>query len=218
MKILIASPVHRPVELPTFISFVRLANYRSPRHTYDFMFVQNSLVYQARDSIADAFLKSGHDALVMIDSDMTFHHEAVDRLAAFDKPFVTAKAFKRVPPYQPCFYTKVDRNPETGRAELQVPIQYQTNSLLEIEGAGMACVFIKREVFDNIEAPYFDPQPGLGEDLTFCYKVKQAGIPMYCDTGMQFGHVGNMEFGEEHFIQFLKQKQAEGADLSTIYT
>jgi hypothetical protein len=217
MRILIASPVHRPLDLNTFISFVRLANYRSPHHTYDFMFVQNSLVYQARDSIATAFLQSGHDALVMIDSDMTFHHEAIDRLAAFDKPFVTAKAFKRVPPYQPCFYTKVDIG-EDGKAQLQVPIQYQTNTLLEIEGAGMACVFIKREVFEKIEGPYFDPLPGLGEDLTFCYKVKQAGFPMYCDTGMQFGHVGTQEFGEEHFVAYLRQKEAEGADLQKIYT
>jgi hypothetical protein len=216
MKILIASPVHRPVELPTFISFVRLANYRSPRNTYDFMFVQNSLVYQARENIAETFLRSNHDALVMIDSDMTFHHEAVDRLATFNKPFVTAKAFKRVPPYQPCFYTHVDRN-EKGEISLQVPIEYQHNSLLEIEGAGMACVFIAREVFEKVKGPYFDPLPGLGEDLTFCLKVKQAGIPMYCDTGMQFGHVGAMEYGEEHFVQYLRQKQAEGADLSQVY-
>lgn len=217
MKILIASPVHRPVELPTFISFVRLANYRSPLHTYDFMFVQNSLVYQAREQIAEAFLRSNHDALVMIDSDMTFHHEAVDRLAHFKKPFVTAKAFKRVPPYQPCFYTQVDRD-ENGKVSLQVPIQYEHNSLLEIQGAGMACALITREAFEAVKPPYFDPMPGLGEDLSFCYKLKEAGVPMYCDTGMQFGHVGPTEFGEEHFVNFLRQKQAEGADLSQIYT
>jgi len=217
MKILIASPVHRPVELPTFISFVRLANHRSTYNSYDFMFVQNSLVYQARESIVEAFLKSGHDALVMIDSDMTFHHEAVDRLAYFKKPFVTAKAFKRVPPYQPCFYTKVDIG-EDGKPALQVPIQYQNNTLLEIEGAGMACAYISREVFDKVKGPYFDPMPGLGEDLTFCYKLKEAGIPMYCDTGMQFGHVGPTEFGEEHFVNYIRQKEAEGADLQQIFT
>jgi GT2 family glycosyltransferase len=182
------------------------------------MFVQNSLVYQARESITEAFLNSKeHDALVMIDSDMTFHHQAIDRLANFNVPFITAKAFKRVPPYQPCFYTKVDLD-ANGKPQLQVPIQYPTNSLLEIEGSGMACAFIKREVFSKIKGPYFEPMPGLGEDLTFCYKLKEAGIKMYCDTGMQFGHVGLTEFGEEHFIQFLRQKEAEGADLGAIYT
>lgn len=216
MKILIASPLHRPVDMNTFISFVRLANYRSPKNQYDFMFVQNSLVYQARDQIVKTFMESGHDALMMIDSDMTFHWEAVDRLASYNLPFVTAKAFKRVPPFQPCFYTQV--NWEEGKeAELQVPIQYQLNTLLEIEGAGMACALIKREVFEQVQGPYFEPLPNLGEDLTFCLKLKQAGIKMYCDTGMQFGHVGLVEFGEEHFVNYLKQQQSQGADLSKVY-
>ena len=216
MKIMIASPIHRPVDLNTFTSFIGLANYRSPHNTYDFMFVQNSLVYQARDQIVRTFLDQKHDALMMIDSDMTFTHEAVDRLASFNVPFITAKAFKRVPPYQPCFYTKIGLD-ENGSVQLQVPIQYPLNTKIEIEGAGMACALIRREVFEKIEAPYFDPKPGLGEDLSFCYSLKQAGIKMYVDTGMQFGHVGITEFGEEHFIAHLKQEQAKGADLSKIY-
>jgi hypothetical protein len=216
MKILIASPIHRPVELSTFVSFVRAAGYRESAHTYDFMFVQNSLVYAARDSIATAFLQSSADALMMIDSDMTFPSNAIDILAEPGLPFITAKAFKRVPPFQPCFYTRCDYD-TSGAPLLQVPIQYQLNTLLEIEGCGMACVLIHRSAFDNLSAPYFEPLSGMGEDLSFCMRLKSAGVKMYVHTGLEFGHLGVQEYGEKHFVDYVQKKHAEGADLSKIF-
>jgi len=209
MKIMVAAPLHRPVDLPTFGSFVHLASYRG-EHEYTFTFVQNSLVYDARESIAQAFLQSDNEALMMIDSDMTFPYNAVERLVAHNQPFVTAKAFKRVYPYQPCFYTKVDI--VDGKPELQVPLEYPPNCLLNIEGCGMAAVLIRREVFENIEAPYFFPQAGggLGEDLSFCYKLKQAGVPMYVDTTLEFGHLGVFPFGEKEFKAIYDAKKAAG--------
>lgn len=192
-KVLIGVPINRPIEFRVFESFVRMANLNS-KIKLQFCFTQNSLVYDAREHIADLFMKSECDALMFIDSDMTFHPQSIEYLARHDLPFVTAKAFKRVYPFQPCFYTTL-RIEQDGQPYMESPIEYG-EGLLPIEGAGMACAMIKREAFEAIEKPYFFPKPHIGEDLSFCLKLKNAGVKMYCDTTLQFGHLGNFEIME----------------------
>jgi hypothetical protein len=206
MKIMVGSPIHRPLDFKVFEAFVRLANYRGP-HEYHFVFIQHSLVYDGRQYIADQFLKSDCEYLMFIDSDMTFDPRAIEILVSTNLDFVTAKAFKRVYPYQPCFYTKVQYNGDT--PHLESPVQYGVG-LLPIEGAGLACALIKRSVFEKIEAPYFFPLKNLGEDLTFCLKLKDAGIEMYCDTRVQFGHVGSSEILEDDFKRVYEDRKAKG--------
>jgi len=214
MEILVAVPIHRPVELGTFVSFIKLANHRG-LHNYHFSFVQNSLVYTAREMLLDTFMKSKCEAIMFIDSDMTFSEASVELLARHNLPFVTAKAFKRSAPFQPCFYTEVAII--DGSPRLQVPLDYP-DCLLPIEGAGMACVLIKKEVFEKIKKPHFEPLPVLGEDLSFCMKVKEAGIPMFCDTTVEFGHIGTEAFGEKHFKEHLKKYEEEGNDLEGLFS
>lgn len=196
MKIMIAVPMNRPIEFRVFESFIKLANYRG-EHEYMFALTQNSLVYDARETLANHFLNSECDALMFIDSDMTFDPRSVEFLARHNKPFVTAKAFKRVSPYQPCFYNKIEILKD-GQCYLESPVEYG-EGLLKIEGAGMACVLIRREAFEAIEKPYFFPEKGLGEDLSFCLKLKNAGVEMFVDTTLQFGHLAQVEIFEKHF-------------------
>ena len=197
MNIMIAVPMNRPVEFRVFESFVRLANYRG-QHNYFFALTQNSLVYDARETLVKQMLDNPEvDAIMFIDSDMTFDPRSVEWLAAHNQPFVTAKAFKRVSPYQPCFYNKIEPL-DNGECYLESPVEYG-EGLLKIEGCGMACCLIRREVFEQIKAPYFFPMRGMGEDLSFCLKVKEAGIPMYVDTTLQFGHLAQVEILERDF-------------------
>jgi hypothetical protein len=174
---------------------------------YEFCMVSNSLIYDAREYIAHEFVKSENDYLMFIDSDMTFHPNSVEMLLRHNLEFVTAKAFKRVKPYQPCFYTKFEY--KDGVPELEAPAQYG-EGLLPIEGAGLACALIKRSAFEKIQQPYFFPLPNVGEDLTFCLKLKEAGVKMYCDTTLQFGHLGHTEIFEKDFVEeYTKLVQAQ---------
>jgi GT2 family glycosyltransferase len=196
LNIFVAVPMNRPIEFRTFESFIRLANLRGI-HNYSFGFTQNSLVYDARETLVDQFLKSECDAIMFIDSDMVFHPQSIEILSKHDVPFVTAKAYKRVEPYQPCFYNKVELL-EDGNVYLESPVEY-SKEIMEIQGAGMACALIKREVFERIEKPYFFPFPNVGEDLSFCLKLKNAGVKMYVDLLLQFGHLSQQVILEEHF-------------------
>lgn len=207
MKIMIAVPINRPVEFRVFESFVRLANWRG-KHDYYFAFTQNSLVYDGRETLVQQFLQSDAEALMFIDSDMTFHPVSIEELEAHKMPIVSAKAFKRVPPYQPCFYSTVDVDSD-GQVYLESPVEYG-EGLLPVKGVGMACCLIRREVFEKIEAPYFFPTKNLGEDLSFCKKVTDAGIPIYVDTRWQFGHLAQVEILEEHFQKIYQEHKKNG--------
>jgi hypothetical protein len=196
-KIMVGIPIHRPIEFKVFESFIRMTNYRG-EHELHFCMVSNSLIYDAREHIAEEFLKSECEYLMFIDSDMTFHPKSIEFLTRHKKDFVTAKAFKRVKPYQPCFYTKVEYN--DGVPNLETPLQYG-EGLLRIEGAGLACALIHRSVFERLEKPFFFPYPNVGEDLTFCLKMKEKEIEMFCDTTLQFGHLGHVEIFEKDFFE-----------------
>jgi hypothetical protein len=213
MKIMIGLPIHRPMEFKVFQSFISMVN-RKSNIEYQFSMIQNSIVHDAREWIADQFIKSDCSHLMFIDSDMTFHPKSVEYLLRHEKDFVTAKAFKRVYPYQPCFYTKLEVEPEI---KLESPVEYG-EGLLPIEGAGMACVLISRKAFESIEKPYFFPLPQVGEDLSFCYKLKKAGIKMYCDTTIQFGHLAQVEILENDFQKALKKLNEENKTLVEVQT
>jgi hypothetical protein len=67
-----------------------------------------------------------------------------------------------------------------------------------IDGVATGCLFIKREVFEKLERPYFefkyDPitrMPTEGEDIGFCLKMHRLGIKFFIDFGMVCRHFKN---------------------------
>jgi hypothetical protein len=67
-----------------------------------------------------------------------------------------------------------------------------------IDGAATGCLFIKREVFEKLERPYFefkyDPitrMPIEGEDIGFCLKMAKLGIKFLVDYSMICKHYKN---------------------------
>lgn len=152
----------------------------------------HSLVYDAREGAAKYFLESDNDYLLFLDSDMMPSRDMLLKLIEHDKPIVSALAFRRVPDYEPCIFKIV----KDERVEMY---RDYPKGLIEVAGVGMACTLIKKEVFEKVPQPWFTPGK-LGEDLSFCRRANEAGIPIYCDTNLICKHVGSYEVGEEHYI------------------
>jgi hypothetical protein len=84
--------------------------------------------------------------------------------------------------------------------------------LIEVDWIGFGIALVHREVFLEIQrrfpnlapqaefAPwrYFQPEGDEGEDEAFCKRVKACGIPIWLDTQLVCGHIGNMCFLPEH--------------------
>jgi hypothetical protein len=82
----------------------------------------------------------------------------------------------------------------------------------EVDWIGFGCALVHRAVFLELQgrfpelAPaaefqpwrFFQPVADEGEDEAFCRRVKQCAIPIWLDTDLIAGHIGNMCFLPEH--------------------
>lgn len=158
-----------------------------------------SLVYIAREKIADMAITGEYDYVLFIDSDMVFNRNLLVNLIKADKDIVTGLAMMRKPPYNPCIYKKV-RVGAPGETQTDFYKDY-SEGLIEIEGCGMACCLIKTEVFKAIKKKSlcFFPMATLGEDLAFCVRARQCGYKLYADTRIKVGHLGQTIVTEDTF-------------------
>ena len=157
------------------------------------MFAQSSLIYDARNVLANIAVERNFDRILWLDSDMTFKPDLYERLSAsLDKgmDFVCGLYTTRKPPFKLTIYDDVQ--PGVAHSVEEVP-----KDLVEIQGCGFGAVLMTTELVKAVAAEYglpFSPILGLGEDMSFCYRVSALGRKMYCDGSVRLGHIGYQEF------------------------
>ena len=213
-KTLIAVPCQAKVDLDFMTSMLTLE--RLPDTHYSFM--MGSLVYDSRNSFAVNAIQHGYDRLLFIDSDMVFQPDALRRLSAdmdTGLDYVSGLCFSRQPPIKPMVYKRVDIKKAEDGTEMQDTehyFDYPENALFRIQGSGTGCVMISvpliRAVWDQFGPPFM-PLPTMGEDLAFCYRVNQLHVPMYCDSSVKLGHIGQAVYNEDLYKAYREQGKAE---------
>lgn len=172
----------------------------------EFQFVAHSLIYEARENVVKYAIENDFSHVMFIDSDMVWKQRDIQKLLDYDVDIVSAMAFKRLPPHEPCFYKSC--NIINGISHLEFYTDYfaRSRGLLEVEGVGMACCMIKTSVFESMRTPYFLPSShGIGEDLQFCINARMAGHKIFVDTSMYFGHITSAQIVEEHYLRGLQK-------------
>lgn len=199
-SVLIAMPTMGSVNVRTFISMVGLdlSGINSTVGVDD-----GSLVYMARNKLTIRAIEGGYDYICWIDSDMEFGADTVKRLledAESGMDFVTALCFKRSFPTYPTIFKDI-RFDKTW--DVDIYNDYPKDSVFEIAGAGMACCLIKtdllKQVAEYFKCSPFEPLPSLGEDYSLCYRLREMGVKMFCDSRIKIGHVGSFVFNENTF-------------------
>ena len=168
-------------------------------------FLANSLVYDARNMLTAEALDTGADRVLFIDSDMVFKPDLMERLAADmderDLDYVCGIFVKRRLPTIPCVYKTLVLEDGKGRTEIYA--DYPQDSIFQVAGSGFGAVMVStallKDVYDTYGPPFL-PYPGvLGEDLSFCWRARQLGYELYCDSRIKVGHMGTFVYGEEHY-------------------
>lgn len=201
MKTLIAVPCFDMIHTRFVKSFIELDKPEDTAYT----FITNTMIYAARNVIAQNAVKEGFDRVMWFDSDMTFKPDTLIRLSAdmdSGKDFVSGLYFKRSIPVNPVICETLERrvSPDGSvMASATSFVDYPKGQIFEIAGAGFGCVMtsvdLLRALVDKYGAP-FTPMMGLGEDFSFCLRATCIGAKMYCDSRIKCGHLGQIEFDE----------------------
>lgn len=206
VSVMLAIPVNRDLPWQTAQSLVETVTLlKDSGILFDVQFVVGSSIIEvARSKVADAFLKSGHTRLMMIDSDQTWAAKSIVRLLALSTRMdVIAAAYpaKRDPP-------TFLMSPEDGDA---VPNEY---GCIPIKGIGLGFTMVTRPAivalaarapklkFPDSDEPIAhifrcDTVDGSfrGEDMAFFADLRAAGFPVWLDPAIEVGHVGAKKYG-----------------------
>ncbi len=164
-----------------------------------------------RNDIVRKFLGHGADWLLMIDTDMTFDPDLVERLLEHADPEKApivgglCFGFDDKGQIQPTLYGFIgdESNPLVVRYH-----EWPENAMMQVAATGGAALLIHRTVFERMQNfehptrgktgfndafPWFqelehDGRP-VSEDIGFCWRAGLLGIPVYVNTAVQLGHI-----------------------------
>ncbi len=183
------------------------------------------LLPQARNRVVEHFLRGKAAWLWLIDTDMGFGPDTVERLlAAADpetRPIIGGLCFaqrelgddgyggQQTIPTPTIFDWHTDGN---GMGAFEVRVAYERDALVRCDGTGAACLLIHRGVLERIQVAHgpawFDRIPArdgsVGEDLSFCMRARELGIPIHVHTGVRTTHMKTLWLAEEHYFQAIE--------------
>lgn len=178
-------------------------------------FEVGSLVYNARNNLARQAIKSEADFVLWLDSDMVFGPDLLQRMLKVCQDehidFLTGLCFRRKPPYTPCLF---DRLEKTNKGASYTALMSVPDGRFKVGGCGFAGVLMSADVLLSVAAKFngrmFDPMDGFGEDVSFCWRARQCGYDIWCDSEIELGHVGNCIVTRKYFEAFNEGEQNNG--------
>lgn len=168
-----------------------------------------------RNKVVREFLVEKKDAdwLLLLDDDMTFQSDLVDRFLKVadpkERPIVGGLCFSlnkgEDQEVCPTLYGMGDQG--TTRF-----MDYPADQVVKVAATGAACLFVHRTALEGILARNSPPWPwfaetvtgdqwgdSMSEDITFCLRAWQAGFPVHVDTSIKVGHVKPVVVDEAMF-------------------
>jgi GT2 family glycosyltransferase len=96
-------------------------------------------------------------------------------------------------------------------------LDYPENSLFEIACCGMAATLIHRRVFEDLQRKddlgntyWFSSKEfaSESEDYNFCFRAREKGHKVWCDSSITTRHIGGVGIGRENRDYFKKNPEA----------
>lgn len=202
MKLLIGTPSSRDWKFEFSISMLNLTNYLGrkgvngqPCKVDMHLLAAASLLPAARQAIFDHAVSGGFTHLFMVDDDMKFPRDIIDRFAKHDVDFVAAN-----------YVSKGDNGRPTAMGAGVTIHSAGVTGIKEVGWVGLGCCLLKMtDVIKAIPPPHFevrwlpDRNAYLGEDLEFCEKMREKGVKIYVDHDVShdIGHIGDKTWSEK---------------------
>ncbi len=163
MRLLIAIPCMDTVRYEFAKSLGYLCRHLSEIGVdYDFEWHATSLIYLAREELANRAINEDFDYVLWLDSDMVFVPDHFDLLRSLKTDFATGIYRSRRSPY--AYVIKDIKDPMTRQREIP-------NEPFEVAACGFGFVLMKTKVLYKVRSNFmttFTPTPSSGEDYAFC--------------------------------------------------
>jgi hypothetical protein len=170
-------------------------------------------VSASRNTVTQRFLDMGvGDWLLWVDADMQWTPDAIDLILASadptERPIVGGLCFGMAEGgLVPTIYQWAQL--EEGITTVRLPT-YERDAVIQVAATGAAFLLVHRSALETIAArqfsrafPFFQETEHLGkpvgEDLTFCIRAGQCGIPVYVNTAVKIGHHKSQLLTEDVF-------------------
>ena len=189
MKLMIAGPTNDYVHADFVISLVKLTqelHRKGISHKVEIL--PGTLVYIARNRLAQKAVNEHFTHVLWLDSDMVFNEQVVDDLMDCGKEFVCGAFVSRRPPYGPCVYSSIKQYEIT-------KVEHFGKEPFRVDGCGFACVLTTTELLMAVMQRFgncFTPTEYYGEDLAFCWRVKNIGREIWCEPTVRPGHIAHI--------------------------
>lgn len=188
----------------------------------------------ARNGIVKQFLdESDADWLWMLDTDMTFADDTLERLLEYadpqQAPIIGGLCFGIDDGWLfPTLYDLADMGTGEGLQVVRYN-EWAPNAMMQVAATGAACTLIHRSVLEKIREQsgkefsaafpwYQEREHGtmpVGEDVTFCLRAGLCGFPIYVNTAVTLGHVKQHTLTLDGYVAqraFKAQQQVEVAE------
>lgn len=173
-----------------------------------------------RNMIVKTFLERSEAGwLLMLDTDMVFAPDCLEQLLAHADPAAApivgglCFGFDEAGDVQPTLFG-LEPDPEAPEDPSRLLVtrhhEWVPESMYPVSGTGAACLLMHRDALEKIRAdgyseayPWFQELAhggrAVGEDLGFCFRAIQSGIPLYVNTAVQVGHMKERVLTAETF-------------------
>ena len=207
-SVYIAMPCYDSVKIGTMTSIIRLIQQLAKSGiSVGINTMKSPLIHQARNYLSSLFMVSPYTHLLFIDSDVEFKPEAVLRMLVAKKDIICT-------PYR---VKSEDTSKSIYTVDFVKPMMLE-NGLIEIKAGPTGLMLIKKEVFEKIIKNFPElkiknsvlPEPGkdhdyyynffdfkfkdgysVGEDVSFCQLVREAGFKIFANTESWTKHHGS---------------------------
>lgn len=192
MRITIACPTNRGINPITMQCLMDLVG-QSKHELHVIIPEEGYTIAENRNYTAFQALKNKSEYLLMVDDDMTFEPDILDRLLE-NKKEICGVAYH--PRCETGTITKyLD---ETHAVNIEQSDDPKYKDTFECWATGTGIILIKCDIFLKMEQPWFafkyhkTGQCKLGEDWYFCENAKKIGIKTYADPKPKVGHQGEV--------------------------
>lgn len=173
-----------------------------------------------RNQVVRTFLEQDASHLWLLDSDMRFGPDTLPRLIEADADVISGLCFgQRSDDGELSYFTTMFRITDD---EIERIETYPENEVIDVDLVGAACLLIRREVLEKIQTNHPEPWPWFAEeitpeggyhseDITFAWRVKQAGFQTKLHTGVKLGHMKPHEVTEKVYLADRHKRRLIGA-------